>query len=615
VATSSPTGAVFLSYAREDAAAARRIADALRAHDVEVWFDQEELRGGDAWDAKIRQQIKECTLFVAVISGHTQAREEGYFRREWKLAVERTHDIADHVPFLLPVVVDATNQAEAHVPEKFREMQWTELPAAATPELFCTHVKTLLTRRTQSPFAGAKRAAQSAPLGRQARRRWRALTAAAIAAACVAGFALWRGNAFAPKVLITDAPAVAPLSKAQELVARAKSLYEPWDLASQEDFALAARLLKEATDLDSASADAWACAALCSAGTYTFNYDRSDSLREALRMQAERAVKLAPTAASAQLARAYVLRLVQRNLKETERIFREVTVACPENKFAWRSLGGILRDLGRHDEAIAAFDRAVALPGGDPVALLARGITFRSKGNIVDAARAMDQALAARPDYGYAHVQKVDLLLHYFGDIRGACAALENMPAAILLEDRGTAMASRVWLWAREPEKCLTALQQFPRDYLRSNYGDEGPKGYYAGLAHRIAGRDHAAQAEWKVALQVINRRLDATPRSTEDLIWRARLLVLLGDRAGGEETLRLVKELAGSPSAASLAKVADILGELGRPDEAIRYLADAIKASRTGALAARVRFSPALDVLRDHPKFKALLAKLPRTN
>jgi hypothetical protein len=43
----SPTGgAVFLSYAREDAEAARRIADALRAFGVEVWFDQAELRGG-----------------------------------------------------------------------------------------------------------------------------------------------------------------------------------------------------------------------------------------------------------------------------------------------------------------------------------------------------------------------------------------------------------------------------------------------------------------------------------------------------------------------------------------------------------------------------------------
>jgi TIR domain len=57
---STPTGAVFLSYASQDAGAAQRICEALRAAGIEVWFDQSELRGGDAWDHKIRKQIKSC---------------------------------------------------------------------------------------------------------------------------------------------------------------------------------------------------------------------------------------------------------------------------------------------------------------------------------------------------------------------------------------------------------------------------------------------------------------------------------------------------------------------------------------------------------------------------
>src|SRR5476651_118755 len=100
--------AVFLSYAREDTAAAQRIAEALRSHGVEVWFDQSELRGGDAWDQKIRGQIRTCALFLPVISTHTHDRSEGYFRLEWKLAVERTHLMRDGVPFLVPVVIDGT---------------------------------------------------------------------------------------------------------------------------------------------------------------------------------------------------------------------------------------------------------------------------------------------------------------------------------------------------------------------------------------------------------------------------------------------------------------------------------------------------------------------------
>ena len=98
-------GAVFLSYAREDIDAARRIAGALISQGVEVWFDQSELVGGDQWDAKIRGQIGSCALFVPVISAHTNARAEGYFRLEWLLAVERSRLMADDAAFLVPVVI------------------------------------------------------------------------------------------------------------------------------------------------------------------------------------------------------------------------------------------------------------------------------------------------------------------------------------------------------------------------------------------------------------------------------------------------------------------------------------------------------------------------------
>ena len=138
-----PARAVFVSYASQDAVSARRIADALRQGGIEVWLDQSELRGGEAWDASIRRQIKTCRLFLALISTNTQAREEGYFRREWNLAVSRTLDMAEDTPFLLPVVIDATGDTEARVPEKFREVQWTRLPGGETPAGFVERVRGL----------------------------------------------------------------------------------------------------------------------------------------------------------------------------------------------------------------------------------------------------------------------------------------------------------------------------------------------------------------------------------------------------------------------------------------------------------------------------------------
>jgi TolB-like protein/Flp pilus assembly protein TadD len=144
VERSAPKGAVFLSYARDDAAAARRIAEALRASGLEVWFDENELRGGDAWDAKIRQQIDACVLFVAVISKHTQERSKGYFRLEWKLAVDQTHLLAAGVPFVAPVVIDDTPEGGAMVPPEFLKVQWMRLPGALPTPQFVEQVKRLM---------------------------------------------------------------------------------------------------------------------------------------------------------------------------------------------------------------------------------------------------------------------------------------------------------------------------------------------------------------------------------------------------------------------------------------------------------------------------------------
>jgi TolB-like protein len=155
--------AVFLSYASEDADVAQRICAALRAAGIEVWFDQSELRGGDAWDSAIRKQIKACTLFIPLISAHSQARAEGYFRLEWKLAVDRSHLIAADKPFLFPVVIDGTNDYEHRVPDKFRDVQWTRLPAGETSRDFVQRISGLLSPGGHSGQAANRTSIGGAP--------------------------------------------------------------------------------------------------------------------------------------------------------------------------------------------------------------------------------------------------------------------------------------------------------------------------------------------------------------------------------------------------------------------------------------------------------------------
>jgi len=152
-----PSRAVFLSYTAQDMQTARTIFDALQAAGIEVWFDRSQLRGGDAWDQKIRREIQECALFIPVISWNTAARREGYFRLEWDLADQRTHMMARNRAFIVPVCVDTTPETIADVPESFQRAHWTRLPAgAATPE-FTEHIRRLLAAdSTTAPLGPAE---------------------------------------------------------------------------------------------------------------------------------------------------------------------------------------------------------------------------------------------------------------------------------------------------------------------------------------------------------------------------------------------------------------------------------------------------------------------------
>jgi TolB-like protein/Tfp pilus assembly protein PilF len=204
---------IFLSYASEDAGAASRLGDGLRAAGLEVWFDQSELRGGDAWDQLIRRRIRECALFMPVISAHTQQRLEGYFRLEWRLAVERTHLMADGKAFLVPVVIDAVGEPEAQVPESFRAVQWTRLPGGVPSPAFIAHVQQLLQSPALAspvrPLPESLRAA-AGPAHHRPRRRGLAAALGALAAIGLVSAGWWfthRPQEAVPPAPVPPAPA------------------------------------------------------------------------------------------------------------------------------------------------------------------------------------------------------------------------------------------------------------------------------------------------------------------------------------------------------------------------------------------------------------------------
>ena len=144
-----PDNAVFISYAREDLAAVQQIKAGLEAAGITTWFDMDRLEAGDDYDRKIQRNIARCSYFIPVVSAATQRRLEGYFRREWSYAIDRMRNMADGALFILPVTIDATDAAAALVPDKFKALHFSRLPAGLVTAEFAERVLDFMRARSQ----------------------------------------------------------------------------------------------------------------------------------------------------------------------------------------------------------------------------------------------------------------------------------------------------------------------------------------------------------------------------------------------------------------------------------------------------------------------------------
>ena len=435
---STSPNAIFLSYASQDADAARRICDALRAAGLEVWFDQSELRGGDAWDASIRKQIKECALFVPLISANTNAREEGYFRLEWKLAVDRSHLMAENKAFFVPVILGDTAEATATVPDAFRTRQWTRISTEHHAREFAERVVKVLEGRGLQANNGLKSAPngefrnQSETLGSVAPEpaqpvsgaqvssvtraqphldpgsfakpgrdgkldigKWIALAAIALVIGAAAWVALDKPNAVPTAKTEPAATQSAPEVKA--LVAQVEALVRDPMTATRQNYELADELMRRVVKAEGHRAEHWMLAAHVSLRMWQMTYDRSDERTRTAAEQVERAQRLAPDAIQSKVMR---MRLICNSRTDVEalRLAEEILAREPANRDALACSNYMARLQGRDAEADAFRARLKALEGGDPLSMLFDTMALYNRGMLFAAERSYDELLGPLAD-------------------------------------------------------------------------------------------------------------------------------------------------------------------------------------------------------------------------
>jgi hypothetical protein len=136
--SSSTGGSIFISYSSTDIGAAKKLFATLQDIGGDVaWFDKSALRPGDDWEQHILGAIQRCGLFLPLLSANTEQRTEGYFRREWDEAAERSRRIQGR-KFIFPIAIDPEYSGDmgryALVPERFKAFQYSHAPGGELGE-------------------------------------------------------------------------------------------------------------------------------------------------------------------------------------------------------------------------------------------------------------------------------------------------------------------------------------------------------------------------------------------------------------------------------------------------------------------------------------------------
>jgi tetratricopeptide (TPR) repeat protein len=620
MATGKP---VFLSYASQDAEVARRLAEALRAAGVEAWFDQSELKGGDVWDQKIRRRIKECVLFVPLISATTQARPEGYFRLEWRLAVERSHLLADDHPFLFPVVIDDTAEPEARVPDRFRDFQWSRLGRSQDPDALAERVARLLSGEVVPPAGTPDESVREKPRRRRERRpAWFSYTMRIGGLVIAIGYMtrpLWSPRQDAPPTAAAPKTA-ATLSEAAQLAARAIAIYSNpgytrEELAAAEGFAL------KATQLEPGSAAAWGALAGVHSTYVQRGWDRSQKRQQDTQTAANNALARDANASEAMFARGQLLLRGGRLLAEAESLFRRALELEPANNRYRRALADTVGALGRREEQRVLYEDAVKQDPADPI------VRYDFANWFISADRRDSNPVS--PENVAAALQQIEAgltikklnsllilrarLLAGNGDLSGMRSALnelEKLPLADREEDRAVNVAMWGALLERDLAKALAAAALTSKTYFDDGALSVRSKEALLALADQQGGRPARAQLVWKQAETTLRAKLRDDPTNTTLLGDLANVLAWQGQT---EEAGRIfapieaaTREAGTLPLSGAAARYYAALGDAAR---AVPYLRGILNRTPTTTPAA-LRLDPWWDKLRGQPEFDTFLAE-----
>jgi TolB-like protein/DNA-binding winged helix-turn-helix (wHTH) protein/Tfp pilus assembly protein PilF len=402
-------------------------------------------------------------------------------------------------------------------------------------------------------------------------------------------------------------------NKAYDFYLSGREYYRGSDL--QRDLPAAVQQFERAVEQDPEFALAHSYLAISNIHMY-WTIDRTDTRRNMAYTAAQRALKLQPDLPDAHLAMAWYQ--YQGHL-DYEAALKELAIAeqaMPGNADLLFAQGAIYRRMGRWQEAVTSWERAIELDPRNANLLRQQASSYQMLRDYARAEHYLERVLEIAPDAVEGHTEKAAIPLLRDGDDALYLKAIVGNP----LVPEGNQICDQ-WKHAirdRDYDTALRHLGEWDGDVIHQF------RSYYLltasayGVTYRLAGQAELARAQFESAREQLENALERNPDQPRLLIALGEVMAGLGEpEAATRLALKAIKLMPTSREAMDgpvyqIDAIMRVLAPAGAVDVALEQL-DAYFAAPGFWSIEGILTDPRLDPIRDDPRFDALVEKYKR--
>ncbi len=366
-----------------------------------------------------------------------------------------------------------------------------------------------------------------------------------------------------------------------------------------------------AVQLDPNFALAWARLAIVRSFLYFNTIDRETNSPAAIKEAVDRARALQPELGEAWLALGVYRYQVLHDFPGALQAYAEAGKRVPNSADVFGNMAFVERRMGRWNEAVSHFRKAVSLDPRNLQLLIFTGETLGDLRNFAEAQGFVDRALQIAPDAVRAVVAKITLF-----QAEGRLDEASKLAARILTPNDGPLeipTKATQFFYERRFDAAIAELQPTTTSSKAGESLDEWKQAYLPllGYCQKLAGKTANARSTFSLAVQAIKPSPTASVPVDHTLLPCALALSYagLGEKEKGlaqarEAVADYQDDALDKPAAETV--LAQVEAQLGDVDAAIAALPHLLEVP-AGLTPGLLRLDPYWDPLRKDPRFEKL--------